>query len=64
MEFVAESAVDPGLADAFARATRFDPRKLGEGYVYISLTPERIQAWREENELAGRDIMVDGRWLA
>jgi NADPH-dependent FMN reductase len=28
------------------------------------LRPRRIQAWREENELAGRDLMRDGRWLA
>jgi hypothetical protein len=27
------------------------------------VTPRRIQAWREENELAEREIMRDGRWL-
>jgi len=28
------------------------------------LTPRTILAWREENELAGREIMREGRWLA
>lgn len=28
-------------------------------------TPDqrKIQAWREVNELAERDLMIDGRWL-
>lgn len=30
----------------------------------ITIRPERVQAWREENELVGRVIMRDGRWLA
>jgi hypothetical protein len=25
--------------------------------------PERIQAWPEENEIKGRDLMADGAWL-
>ncbi len=55
---------DPELEDAHARATGFDPRTLAAEYVYLRLTPDRIQAWREENELAGRDLMRHGRWLA
>jgi hypothetical protein len=29
-------------------------------------TPDqrKIQAWREVNELAERDLMIDGRWLS
>jgi len=27
------------------------------------LRPEQIQAWREENELAGRTLMRGGAWL-
>jgi hypothetical protein len=27
------------------------------------LTPRRIQAWREVNKLAERDLMRDGAWL-
>ena len=35
----------------------------GEGYVYVVLAPERIQAWREADEIAGRTLMRGGRWL-
>jgi hypothetical protein len=54
---------DAALEDAHARATGFDPRKLQQEYLYFRLTPERIQAWRESNELAGRQLMRDGAWL-
>jgi Pyridoxamine 5'-phosphate oxidase len=54
---------DPALEDAHARATGFDPREEAGTFVYIRLTPERIQAWREANELAERQLMKDGAWL-
>jgi hypothetical protein len=54
---------DPALEDAHARATGFDPRTEPKTYVYFRLTPDRIQAWREENELAERLLMRDGAWL-
>jgi nitroimidazol reductase NimA-like FMN-containing flavoprotein (pyridoxamine 5'-phosphate oxidase superfamily) len=54
---------DPELEDLHAEATGFDPRELETEYVYLRITPTRIQAWREENELAGRDLMRDGDWL-
>lgn len=56
--------VDVDLEDAHAHATGFDPRTLVSEYVYLRVTPLRIQAWREANELAGRDLMRDGLWLA
>jgi nitroimidazol reductase NimA-like FMN-containing flavoprotein (pyridoxamine 5'-phosphate oxidase superfamily) len=49
-------------AEAFA-AKLWDARQSTPRYAYFRVTPQRIQAWREENELAGRDIMRDGRWL-
>ena len=55
---------DAALEDAHARATGFDPRTLAEPYVYLRITPESIQAWREANELTGRHVMREGRWLA
>lgn len=62
----AEPVDSAGLAqatgDAFAAKTGFDPRDL-TGYQYFLIRPRRIQAWREANELAGRDLMRDGRWL-
>jgi hypothetical protein len=54
----------PGeLADAFG-ARHWDARLSRHRYAYYRVTPVRVQAWREENELVGRTIMRDGRWLA
>ncbi|MFE9768656.1 pyridoxamine 5'-phosphate oxidase family protein [Streptomyces sp. NPDC005808] len=52
-----------GVGDAFAFKTGFDPRRLTSAYLYFSVTPQRVQAWREANEIAGRDLMRDGEWL-
>ncbi|MFI0481343.1 pyridoxamine 5'-phosphate oxidase family protein [Actinomadura sp. 9N215] len=52
-----------GTADAFAAHTDFEPRALPEHYLYFRVRPSRIQAWREVNELPGRDVMRDGEWL-
>ena len=54
---------DTRLEDAHAQATGFDPRTLAEEYVYLRITPQSIQAWRESNELEGRLLMRSGRWL-
>ena len=54
---------DPRLEDAHATATGFDPRTLAEEYVYLRLTPREVQAWREADELAGRQLMRRGEWL-
>jgi len=48
---------------AYAEQNDWDPRTAGEAYVFLVLRPSRIQAWREENELAARDLMRDGIWL-
>jgi hypothetical protein len=50
--------------DRFATRTGFDPRTLGAPYRWFRVSPRRIQAWREVNELADRELMRDGRWLA
>jgi hypothetical protein len=54
---------DAGLEDAHAQATGFDPRTLAEEYVYLRITPHGVQAWREANELPGRQLMRRGEWL-
>ena len=51
------------VGDAFAVKTGFDPREETGMYIYFRVTPQRLQAWREANELVGRDLMRDGRWL-
>ncbi|WP_405483687.1 pyridoxamine 5'-phosphate oxidase family protein [Streptomyces sp. NBC_00009] len=54
----------PGdVGDAFAEKTGFDPRTLTSEYLYFRVTPQRVQAWREANELAGRDLMREGEWI-
>ena len=58
-----ETGADPGLEDAHAASTGFDPRTEPEDYVYLRITPTTIQAWREANELAERQLMRDGDWL-
>ncbi len=50
--------------DRFAARTGFDPRALATPYRWFRITPRRIQAWREVEELAGRELMRDGRWSA
>jgi hypothetical protein len=55
--------IDEATGDAFAAKTGFDPRRLSRPYVYFRLAPRRLQAWREANELAGRDLMREGQWL-
>ncbi|MEH1017656.1 pyridoxamine 5'-phosphate oxidase family protein [Micromonospora sp. CPCC 206060] len=49
--------------DAFAAKTGFDPRRLSAAYLYFGLRPQRLQAWREVNEIDGRDLMHNGGWL-
>jgi hypothetical protein len=54
---------DPRLEDAHAEATGFDPRTLAEEYIYLRIMPRNVQAWREANELEGRQLMRGGEWL-
>lgn len=63
VEAISEAEIPTDIGDAFARATGFDPRVSSLTYHYFRITPQRVQAWREENELRGREIMRDGRWL-
>ena len=49
--------------DRFAARTGFDPRALATPYRWFRISPRRIQAWREVNELPGRELMRGGRWL-
>ena len=51
------------VGDAFAAKAGFDPREARGSYHYFRVRPRAVQAWREVNELAGRDLMRDGRWL-
>jgi hypothetical protein len=61
-EVLPAGEVPDEVGDAFAAKTGFDPRQL-TGYSYFRIQPRRLQAWREANELKGRQLMDDGRWL-
>jgi len=38
------------------------PRRLTSPYLYLRIHPQRLQAWREANELEGRELMRGGCW--
>jgi Pyridoxamine 5'-phosphate oxidase len=52
------------LVDNYAAQADWNPRALDDHreYVYVVLRPQRIQVWREANELAGRTVMRSGAW--
>ena len=50
------------LGEAYAAQADWDPRG-SEGYIFLVLRPERVQAWRESDEIDGRTIMRGGAWL-
>ena len=58
----AATEIPAETGDAFAAKTGFDPREL-TGYAYFRIRPQRLQAWREANELAGRDLIRGGQWI-
>lgn len=51
------------LADRYAAQADWEPRDAGGGYCYLVLRPERVQAWRDEAEHAGRTLMRGATWL-
>jgi hypothetical protein len=63
VEVLGMDALPPARGDRFAERTGFDPRTLRTPYRWFRIVPRRVQAWREADELAGRDLMRDGRWL-
>ena len=60
---VAAAEISDEVGDAFAAKAGFDPRELISSYHYFRIHPQRLQAWREANELKGRDLMRDGHWV-
>ncbi|WP_406277185.1 pyridoxamine 5'-phosphate oxidase family protein [Streptomyces sp. NBC_00191] len=62
-EGVQPDDVGPKFGDTFAEKTGFDPRELKTPYQYFRIRPRHVQAWREVNELSGRDLMQEGNWL-
>jgi len=63
VEILEIDALPPERGDAFAARTGFDPRASTPRYLWFRVSPRRVQAWREVDELADRELMRDGRWL-
>jgi hypothetical protein len=53
----------PEVAERYAAQADWDPRSASGLFTYLVLRPQRIQAWREANEIAGRTLMRAGQWL-
>ncbi|GAB3859701.1 pyridoxamine 5'-phosphate oxidase family protein [Dactylosporangium cerinum] len=53
VESLPAAGMAPDVADAFATKAGFRP---GPKYVYLRMTPLWVQAWREVNELAEREL--------
>jgi hypothetical protein len=47
-----------GAADLFGVTVRVRSRVR-----FLVLRPQRVQAWREVDELPGRTLMRDGAWI-
>jgi len=63
IEAVPTSEAPAALADGYAAQAGWDPRTDSGDYVYLVLRPERIQVWREAEDLAGRTVMRNGAWM-
>ena len=63
VEVIGIDALPQEQGDRFAARAGFDPRALAAPYRWFRISPRRIQAWREVDELPGRELMRDGHWL-
>jgi nitroimidazol reductase NimA-like FMN-containing flavoprotein (pyridoxamine 5'-phosphate oxidase superfamily) len=63
VEVLEIDALPEERCERFVEHTEFDPRVMATPYRWFRISPTRIQAWREVNELPDRELMRDGRWL-
>jgi nitroimidazol reductase NimA-like FMN-containing flavoprotein (pyridoxamine 5'-phosphate oxidase superfamily) len=63
VEILDIDALPREAAERFVARAGFDPRPLTTPYRWFRISTRRIQAWREVNEMPGRELMRDGRWL-
>ncbi len=55
------ATLSPVEVEAYVAKHGSDPRTWADTVIWV--IPTRIQAWREENELAGRTLMRNGVWV-
>ncbi|HUA02509.1 MAG TPA: pyridoxamine 5'-phosphate oxidase family protein [Solirubrobacteraceae bacterium] len=53
--------IDETAAERYAQASGV-PRSM-PGFVYLRLTPRRMQVWKGSAEFSGRTVMRAGEWL-
>jgi hypothetical protein len=53
----------PDVLDAYSAQAGWDPRTDSGEYVLLVFAPQRIEVWKESEDLAGRTVMRDGSWL-
>jgi nitroimidazol reductase NimA-like FMN-containing flavoprotein (pyridoxamine 5'-phosphate oxidase superfamily) len=63
VEVLELDALQQERGDRFVERTGFEPRSLAAPYRWFRISPRRIQAWREMNEMPDRELMRDARWL-
>ena len=63
VEVLEIDALPRSQCDRFAARSGFDPRAPATPYRWFRISPRRIQAWREADELPDRELMRGGRWL-
>ena len=63
VKIVPIAEADPSVSDAFLKRNGWDPRLAATEMVYFTMTPLSMQAWSSEEELTGRTIMRDGKWI-
>ncbi len=64
VEVIEDGALTPSQRDRYVARTGWNPGDETPPYSWFRIVARRVQAWREVNELADRDLMRDGRWLA
>lgn len=57
-----EADLPTATRDAFVAKFGWNPP--APVWVFVRITPHTVRAWRESNEIAGRDLMLAGKWLA
>ena len=62
VEVLEMDALPTDQGDRFTARAGFDPRALTTPYRWFRISPRRIQAWREVDEIPDRELMRDGRW--
>ncbi|RKN11915.1 pyridoxamine 5'-phosphate oxidase family protein [Streptomyces radicis] len=62
VEVVADGALGEAEGEAFVAKLAWDTRGR-PGWVFLRFHPRAIRAWREVNELPGRQLMANGVWL-